>query len=369
MQIRIRKYIGSVMLLLSPMITKAQPASDNPLISRTDSIVDQAAGNYFKDSGAVSLVIGVMDKGHRKYYGYSRSRSAGVLPDSNTIFEIGSITKTFTSWLFADAVIAQKITIGDPAKKWLPPGLLLGKDGKDITLLQLSNHSSGLPRLMNNFMAPPGFDFRNPYKSYTKKYLLEYLSKNAPTATPGSRYEYSNIAPAVLALALETIYDTPYAQLVADKIFIPLKMSRTFLVVPQDLLPQFAAGHTPTGAPAAHWDWDCMAPIGAIRSTAHDMLNYLGAHLASKNKAFDLCHQPTFKVDQNLSVGLAWHILYLPDDARADARKIIWHNGGTGGFGSFAGFDKDRNTAVIVMANNGKIGSTDPVGGSIIKQL
>ncbi len=71
------------------------------------------------------------------------------------------------------------------------------------------------------------------------------------------------------------------------------------------------------------------------------------------------------KVNELLSVGLAWHIYNFG----GDAGKIIWHNGGTGGFSSFAGFNEDKDIAIIAMANSGMLGAMDPVGGGILKQL
>jgi CubicO group peptidase (beta-lactamase class C family) len=340
--------------------------SNNPLKSGNDNLVESAARKYFEGSGAVGILIGISSNGNRKYYGYGRSKlSNEALPDSNTLFETGPVTKTFTSLLLAEAVLTKKIPIDDPVKKYLPPGLLLSKNGKEITLRQLANHSSGLPNMMSNLMEPPGFDPQNPYKTYSKKYLLEYLSRNEPANLPGSRNEYSHTGAALLGLALEAIYRKPYAQLVYEKIFIPLKMGQSFLIVPQKLSQSFADGHSGTGTPVAHWDYDCMAPAGGIKSTANNMLNYLEAQITNRNKAFALCHQPTYKIDQSLSVGLAWHILDLP----AGAGRLIWHNGDTGGFSSFAGFNKEKKTAVIVLANNGVLNAADPIGINILKQL
>lgn len=358
------KYLLILTLFFFALGVSAQIDSNNPLRTRNDSLVDRAARQYFNDSSSLGLVIGVSDHGERNYYSYRKHRGPGSLPDSNTLFEIGSITKTFISWLFADAVINHKMALDDPAKKWLPEGLMLGRDGKEITLVQLANHSSGLPGIMNNLAAPSGFNFQNPYKNYTKKYLLECLSRNGPTGAPGSHYNYSNIGPALLAMAVDSACQAPYAQLLTEKILIPLQMNRTFLVVPQQLLTQFADGHYANGLPAPHWDWDCMAPIGAIRSDAHDMLNYLEAQLNGKNKAYDLCRQPTLKVNENLSVGLAWHILDQPGTG-----SIFWHNGATGGFSSFAGYKMDKHSAIIALADDGKVGGTDGLGITILNQL
>ena len=353
------------LFMLSATITQAQIRSDNPVVSRTDSLVDRAARHFLSDSGAVSIVIGISDHGHRKYYGYGKGQAAAALPDSDALFEIGSITKTFTSLLLADAVTEQRTTLDEPVRTYLPSDLLLGRDGTEMTLMELSNHTSGLPRLMNNYMGVPGFNAQNPYKTYRKEDLLDYLGKNRPVTLPGSGYVYSNIAPAVLGLALEAIYKKPYARLVAEKIFVPLKMDMTFLVVPPEMLPHLVDGHTATGALTPHWDFDVMAPIGGIKSTAHDMLNYLEAQLTDKNKAFALSHQPTFKVNASLSIGLGWHIYYPPGNTDG----IDWHNGGTGGFTSFAGFDENRQTAIVVMANSGILAGADPVGGGILQQL
>jgi CubicO group peptidase (beta-lactamase class C family) len=340
-----------------------------------DTIVSSAVASYFQmHPRAVGLMIGISQRGERRYFSYGRlgaeagsgsgagSRVGSALkPDSNTIFEIGSITKTFTSLLLAQAVVEERATLRDSAGKWLPAGLQLFRSGKSVTLQELSNHSSGLPRMMGNFTASPGFDHTNPYKTYSRDLLLDWLGKNPPEADPGSRYLYSNLGAAVLGCCLDSIFGKPYASLLSERIFRPLNMTRTTLGGVVD--SNEAQGYL-NGSPAAHWDFDVIAPAGAIRSSAHDLLNYLEAQLDGKNKAMQLTHRTTFTVNTNLQIGLAWHLLVL-----SKGTTIVWHNGGTGGFSSFAGIDPKTGTAIVVLTNNGKAGSADLVGVNILKKL
>jgi CubicO group peptidase (beta-lactamase class C family) len=340
--------------------------SSNTMQSKTDSIADIAAHKYFDESNAVGLIIGISINGKRTYYGYGQLKlDAETIPDSLSIFEIGSLTKTFTSSLLAQAVMEKKINLDDPVKKYLPSQLELNKDGKDITFRELANHTSGLPRMMDNFETVPGYNSSDPYKNYTSADMLSYLSNNVVVTTPGTVYEYSNLGAGLLGLALENIYKKSYPQLLDEFFFLPLKMSESFINVPENLNAVFADGHNEKGIKVPHWNFDCMAPAGSIKSSAHDILNFLEAQLNDKNETFSLTHHPTFKISEQLSIGLGWHIL---NDVTGQ-NKIIWHNGETGGFSSFAGFNEDKKTAIIVMANNNISTAVDDLAVNILKQL
>ena len=161
---------------------KAFVATSNPMISPLDKKVDALVRPYINKENTVGLVIGVLHEGKTHVYGYGETKKgSNKLPDGNTLFEIGSITKTFTATLLADLVVKGKINLSDPVNKYLPDSISdLQYNGKPVTIQSLSNHSSGLPRLPGNLFEQA--DANNPYKHYDDAKLFSFLKTLSQTA-------------------------------------------------------------------------------------------------------------------------------------------------------------------------------------------
>jgi serine-type D-Ala-D-Ala carboxypeptidase/endopeptidase len=298
-----------------------------------------------------ALVIGVLQNGTEYVQGFGRNP-----PDRTTIYEIGSITKVFTALTLAKLSVDGAIKLDDPVSKCFPASANIPTN---ITFKHLATQSSGLPRLPANFFAVVG-NSANPYIVYKKEHLYEYLRTAKKFKEPGQGYEYSNLGFGLLGHALELCAGKPYATLVGEHVLAPLGMHNTSVTNANVI-----AGHDPKGNPTSNWDFDIMAPAGAFRSNAEDMLKFLRANLEPDRTpiaaALRECKKRHFK-----DIGLAWNFL-----TTFEGLTFIWHNGGTGGYRSFAGFDAQNGTAVVVLSNYGDAfandDSVDKMGFEILK--
>jgi len=296
-----------------------------------------------------SIVVGVIDPFGVAYYCKGSTTYDGARPvDENTIYEIGSITKVFTSTILADMAERGELSLDDPIDKFLPAEVdCPTRDGKKITLLTLANHTSGLPRLPNNITFE---DVKNPYASYSTKNLYEFLSNHEPYRDIGSEYEYSNLGAGLLGHVLALHAGLSYEELVRKRLAEPLGMASTYASVPEKLKARAAPGHS--GAiKAPYWDIPALAGAGDLVSTASDMLKFIGANLGLKDSplsaAMANAHEPTGETTiPDNKVALGWHI-----QTRNDVR-VYWHNGGTGGFRSFCAFEPEKKIGCVVLTNS-----------------
>jgi CubicO group peptidase (beta-lactamase class C family) len=283
---------------------------------------------------------------------------AGVTPfDGNTVFEIGSITKTFTAAILADMVTRKEVALDDPVGKLLPPGMKLPeRDGKQITLLDLATQTSGLPRLPGNLeITNP----QNPYATYTPAQLANFLASYELPRAIGAQYEYSNLGVGLLGMALSYQGRRDYEVLVRERVLRRLAMNDTKIALTPSMRSRLAPGHDESGRPAGLWDLPTLAGAGALRSTVNDMLKYIRANADSNSKPLGrvlaMTHGERRPAATNMTIGLAWHRL-----SRPSGRTIVWHNGGTGGYRSFTGYDESTGLGVVVLANSAV--SVDDIG-------
>ncbi len=328
-----------------------QVASNNKMASPFDLKVDSLVRPYIQLKHTAGLYIAFIKDGKVETYSYGETKKGEKqLPDANkTLFEIGSISKTFTAILLANEVTKGKMSLEDPINKYLPDSIpnLTFKD-VPITLKTLSNHTSGFPRLPMNLFQK-GDDANNPYQNYDEKRMFTYLKNFKSYREVGGNYEYSNFAVGLLGSILAQQNHTTYEQLLTDKICKPLKLKDTKITLESTDNQNFAQGYNETGKAASAWDLNTLACAGGIRSTAADMAKYVEANMSKSPKqlqeAIDLTQKTTFTQGQN-TVCLGWHI------TAGKTHTIIQHSGGTGGFRSFVGFDKERQMGVVVLSNS-----------------
>ena len=285
------------------------------------------------------------------------------VPDRNTLFEIGSVSKTFTALLLADMVERGEVSLDDPVQKYLPADVpTTSRDGRPITLLQLATHTSGLPRMPSNFTPT---DIANPYADYDEQNLYEYFRKARRLREPGGKPAYSNLGMGLLGHALALAAGKPYEQLIEERICQPLGMTRTRITLDDVLRADLAQAHDGDGAAVKPWDLNVLAGAGGIRSDAFDMLAYAAAQMALVDtplkKAIALSHEPRVKSGSgDGAVALAWHI--LPDG------RTIMHNGQTGGYHSIVALRPDLKLGVVVLASTAWQG-VDLVGYGLLSML
>jgi CubicO group peptidase (beta-lactamase class C family) len=337
--------------------------TSNLMHTLTDKKVDTAARNYIQKANTVGLCIGIIKNGVVRTFNYGETAiGSGKMPDENNLFEIGSITKTFTATLLAYYVNEGKVKLTDPITKYLPDSVAANKELQGITLVTLSNHTSGLPRLPDNFEYHSSYSL-DPYKDYTKQHLFSYLKTCKPATKPGETYAYSNLAVGLLGTILEHVSGKSFEQMVQEIICQPLGMQSTAQQLSPELKQRFVTVYNEQGEVTPPWSFGALAPCGALRSTVNDMLIYIRANIAKNDtklsRAIELTHQITFNKDARL--GLAWHIIIV------NGVEYYFHNGGTYGCSSYMAFNAEKDFAIVVLSNSGL--STDDLGTELLKKL
>ena len=327
-----------------------EPTTASPGWFPSDSLVRALLVSRIEAGQAVGLVVGLLEPdGGTRIITAGKSGGPGERPlDGHTVFEIGSVTKVFTCTLLADMARRGEVRFDQPVAELLPKSVKVPAKGDTlITLVELASQHSGLPRLPDN-LAPR--DPANPYADYTVDRLYAFLSRYTLPRAPGAAYEYSNLGMGLLGHALAYKARRPYEDLVTERVLEPLGMHDTRITLGADMQARLAAGHDGSGATVANWGFSVLAGCGALRSTADDLLHFLAANLDSVETPIsaDLreTHRPRHTITKSqLSIGLAWHMLHQP---HAD---IVMHNGGTGGYRSFIGYDPALRVGVVVLSN------------------
>ncbi len=312
---------------------------------------------------AYGLAIGLVNERGTQTTGYGRmSETNASAPDADSVFEIGSITKVFTGLVLAQMVEEKTVSLDEPVQTLLGDSIKMPVRGEHpITLVDLSTHSSGLPRMPSNFHPQ---DPNDPFADYTVDQMAGFLAKHKLSREPRAQYEYSNLAVGLLGHALALKNGTSYEQMVRTRICEPLEMNDTVITLNDDLQARLAAGHDAEGQPASNWSLPTLAGAGALRSTVNDMLKFLQANLGLVHTPFDAAiansHVVRFPISADGGgVALGWHVT---------PAGVIWHNGGTGGYHSYAGFLPDKKVGVVVLSNSAAA-QIDAVGRRLLDLL
>jgi CubicO group peptidase (beta-lactamase class C family) len=289
-------------------------------------------------------VIGIFDKGNISFLRFGRLATGKTAPDENTMFEIGSLTKTFTSLLFSIAIdkglVKPETTLAEIHPAWASE-----KRGS-ITLLELSTHRAGLPKL------PCDFHYRrisNPYIDYSEKELINSISDSVLAAHPECEISshpsasiiYSNWGAALLGYALSVRTQLSYGELLKEWITGPLLMKDTVVSLSSDQKSRLAKGHTSKLRPTSLWGRSIMHGNGAILSTANDLMIYARAMLRADETPFASSIRRT-QMRQYQYMAYGWHLT---------PKGSIWHNGMTGGFASLFKAYIHEDLAVFELSN------------------
>jgi CubicO group peptidase (beta-lactamase class C family) len=285
------------------------------------------------------VVIGVLQHGTRRLFTYGPVKQ-------DSLFEIGSISKTFTALTLAQMVAQKKAKLDEPVRELLPPRTVARPDGPEITLLDLATQHSGLPRMPSN-IAPA--DMQDPYVDYRPANLYDFVAKQGVGRSASPQFNYSNLGFGLLGQALANRAKLSYLELLRAEVTGPLAMNDTVVKLSPEQEKRFTQGHGPRHQPAKPWNFDALAGAGAIRSTASDMLTYLEAYLHPPRAArtlataLEMCREVHADALPNMKIALAW---LVENDTGA-----YWHNGGTGGFSSYALFNPKEDYALVVLYN------------------
>jgi serine-type D-Ala-D-Ala carboxypeptidase/endopeptidase len=319
---------------------------------------------------SVGMVVGVIEGGRTHVFGFGRTVLGGdKVPDGKTIFEIGSVTKVFTSLALADMAEEGLVRLDDPVQRYLPAEVkVASRSGREITLEDLATHTSGLPRIPGNLLVHALKNPQNPYANYKEKDLYDFLKTWKPSRDAGSKWDYSNVGAGLLGHALSRRAGLDYGRLIATRISERLGMSDTKVKLNDEQEKRMAKPYLAGGKPASRWTVDVLAGAGALHSTVDDLLVFLSAELSIKESklrpAMEVTQKPRRETGQGgMRIGLGWLIMKLP---KTD-QEVIWHNGGTGGYRSFVGFVKATKTAVVVLSNSDA--SVDAIGLDVLGLL
>jgi CubicO group peptidase (beta-lactamase class C family) len=233
--------------------------------------------------GIRGIIVGLLDEaGTRRVFAHGNPGPDALSLDGESVVEIGSMTKVFTGILLADMVPRGEVELADSVVDLLPPDVRIpARNGKMITLLDLTTHFSGLPFMPTNLArANP----ENPFEDYTVKQLYECISGYDLQRDPGDRFEYSNVAVGLLGHVLALRAGTTYAALVSDRILRRLGMSHTSVMFTPWMKDHLVSGHDRAGNPVANWDCPALAGMGGLRSTMNDMLAFAAANLSSRDR-------------------------------------------------------------------------------------
>ena len=327
----------------------AQPATDSTV--PTDAEIRAAlADRVDTQHRSVGIVVGIVEPTGQRVIAYGSLAKGDNRPvDGDTVFEIGSVTKVFTSLVLADMVERGEAAFDDPVAKYLPEEVKVPeRAGRSITLEDISRHMSGLPRLPSNLT--PG-DLTNPYSDYSVEQMYEFLSGHELRRDIGSKYEYSNFGVGLLGHALARRAGTDYESLVKSRVCEPLGMSATGITLSAEMKTRLATGHNKDRKPVSNWDLPTLAGAGALRSTANDLLRFLAANLSYTETPLaeamaSLLNPRSPTGAPNTDVARAWHIQTKNDV------EIISHGGGTGGYRTFVGYSPKSRVGVVVLSNS-----------------
>lgn len=278
------------------------------------------------------------------------------------VFEIGSLTKVFTSALLHTLVQAGKLHLTDTVAA---TAALVLKDNPPITFQQLSSHTSGLPRL------PSGMGWRmlnhpdNPYQDYDSTQLEKYLQKDLQLEnTPGTRYAYSNLGAGLLGYALGKIMHAAPGTLFERFLFAPYGMKHTTFDK-NKIENLLVAGLDKKGQPTANWNLNALCGAGGLYSNAEDLVRFAQANFDVNNTTLEQQRRPVFSINDKMDIASGWHII-----KRGNAGHQHWHNGGTGGYTSCMILDIAQQKGIVILSNvsafHKKMTNIDQLGAALL---
>jgi serine-type D-Ala-D-Ala carboxypeptidase/endopeptidase len=311
-----------------------------------------------EDGGTPGIVLGIVEAdGSTRIFTHGTAGPGARPLGPRTVFEIGSINKTFTGTILADMVARGEVALDDPVSKYLPEGTRVpSRGGREITLLDLATHRSGLPRMPDNYVPA---DSSNPYASFTSDVLYAFLRNHELRRDIGAEYEYSNLGMGLLGVALGRAAGTSIQALIQQRILDPLGMRMTSYTRDGAVAEWLAKGHGRDGDVVPAWDLtDAIAGAGGLRSNVEDMLVYLRAQLGTPDtdleRAMRETHQVRHRFEDDFALGLAWSVRTF------GGRSIVSHGGSTGGFQTMVGFDPERRVGFVLLTNSRGFG--DDIG-------
>ena len=288
------------------------------------------------------MALALISNDSSVFYGVIKNNnSVRQIDNKHAVFEIGSITKVFTSTLLADFVLDSILTLERDINEDLDFEL---NNNIRISYKELANHTSGLLRLPSNMIYSVIKSPLNPYKYYTAEKLENYLSKKMKVAD-NKTYEYSNLGVGILGYILCQKSKCDYETLLKEKIFSKYGLNHT-TTIRKNVVGNLVTGIGPLGNRTPNWDLASLEAAGGILSNVTDLTKFVMAQFDSTNSELALTRKSTFVVNSRKDIGLGWHILKDKSD-----NNWYFHNGGTGGYRCALVLDTETRTGIIILTN------------------
>lgn len=335
---------GLMLTALSPLAAhaRAQPdAEDNRIRSLLADWVDTR--HQCRGVCAVAIEHDRMRMHSRGVLGLSDQRAVS----DDTVFGIASLTKVFTGLLLADAVLRKEVALQDPVRLFLPADRTLPKyGGREITLLDLAMHTTGLPQEIPNYSQAAtniGADPTAP--------LFEFLASLELKRPIGEVWSYSNLNYALIGIALSHRSGMSYESLIVQRISNPLGLKDTRVTVTPGMAARRASPHLDYDTPAPEWNKPWSLGAGALQSTGRDLAHFLkhamngvSSPLQAAFEAMLRTTHPAPFLEGDQAIG--WAI----DRSHGDPR--VFFGGRAPGFTSSMMFDPEARRGAVVLGNS-----------------
>ncbi len=339
--------------------------------------VGQVAEPLIQNGTYPCLVIILEDRNGSAIYTYGVSnRTSGAVPDNKTTFEVGSVSKTFTGLLLADAELRGVVNLSAPIQSYVPEGVIVPSwQGREITLTDLATHTSGLPNVPSEFYRYQ--DVRDPvetqaessfrgYEEISAEMVYEWLSNVTLSGRPGEAWEYSNGGTAIAGDIVARVQNKTFPELVQERILTPLGMESTAAGWREDLLNRSATGYR---GYAPDYDEGMViryngfwAPAAGIISDADDMAVYLALQLGFIDTpegllaAVNRSHEPrALRSSEGIEL---WESLFWDTFETEDIPRTHLKAGETNRFMADIAFVRDKGIGVVVLSNIAHLSDT-----------
>ena len=315
-----------------------------------------------KWSETPGMVIGVKYQDSVFYYGYgTTSKEVDNVPNENTIFEIGGLTKSFTASLVSLLVNEGQMQYEQTLNTYLPSELQNEELAK-LTIDQLVTHTSKLPRMPMEFGVKELED-NNPYAHYTKQDLMEFYKEYIPIEMKKKKrkkkknkdnYAYSHLNYALLESAIEVSQRQKFEKILAEKILNPIGLNDTRVELSEEQKDRLAIGYTTSGKSTPPWKFKSFQASEGLKSTAKDLIKFAEIHMGNDNSklttAFVQTHlgQKETGLNKRVKSSRGWHV--ITTNKKHD--DIVAHTGNTNGYRAYLAFVKESNTAVVILTNS-----------------
>ncbi len=346
-----------IIVLVSSLLSSVTFAEGSNVRNLSDNIVN----TIMSQQNIPGVAVAIFYQGKEYYFNYGVTNSQSATPvTSDTIFELASVTKIFTTSALSVLVQQGKVKLTDPISAYLPA--LANTQGlpiDQVTLLNLATHTASFPRDITDFGAD-----KNDQTGF-----MQSLKTWQPQNPIGSNYLYSNVGFGLLGKVIANASGQDYQTLISNTITSPLGMKSTYVTVPTSLSANQAQGYGPMGNPAPAYQPGFLYGGGALRSSARDLLAFMEANLGVKANVPPLlqtallkAQQPYYQVKPGFTMALGWQRM------TKSGTLLLTKNGMNQGFSSFIGFAPDQKLGVVVLANQRK-GLAAKMGNQLLQGL